>query len=226
MVNKFDMSLADIIKSQKKPRGAAQRRSGIRQQRFKSKRPQNVKRNGGTASANTSKEIFTKKKTLTFAAKKMMITGLNSGPAKILVSNLDFGVTEQDIRNLFSELGKLKKTSLHFNKQGKSLGSAEVIFNRRLDALKAIKEYHNVNLDGRPMHIQLISSEMAMQPLKELLQSKTATPVGGRGRNRGAVRRQNGSAPASARRKRRGQNKVPTVEELNAELDSYKMEIN
>jgi THO complex subunit 4 len=70
---------------------------------------------------------------------------------KMLVTNLDGGVTLEDMQELFKDYG-IKKV------EKKAIGIFEVVFFRRTDALAAHREFHQVKLDGKPLRHDICCS--------------------------------------------------------------------
>ncbi|XP_064964203.1 THO complex subunit 4C-like isoform X3 [Musa acuminata AAA Group] len=89
------------------------------------------------------------------------ISGIETG-TKLYISNLDYGVSNEDIRELFSEVGDLKRFAVHYDRTGRPSGSAEVVYTRRSDAMAALKRYNNVQLDGKPMKIEVIGTNLGL----------------------------------------------------------------
>ncbi|XP_022733616.1 THO complex subunit 4D-like [Durio zibethinus] len=170
------------------------------------------------------------------------ISGVEVG-TKLYVSNLNIGVTNEDIRELFSEIGELKRYAVHYNKNGRPSGSAEVVYLRRSDAFAALRRYNNVLLDGKPMKIEIVSAK-AEVPISARVnvtgingrrkRTVVMTPGAGQlrsaaGINRGLNRREgmrSGRGGARGRGRGHGKKKVmeKSADELDKELEKYHAE--
>lgn len=76
---------------------------------------------------------------------------------KITLSNLGPEVTEEDIGLLFTDIGPLLSCRLDYDRSGRTLGTATVVFEYQSDAIRALNMYNGAYLDGRLMHMQLVS---------------------------------------------------------------------
>ncbi|XP_051181959.1 THO complex subunit 4B [Lolium perenne] len=164
------------------------------------------------------------------------VSAIETG-TKLFITNLDFGVSSEDIKELFSELGDLKRCSIHYDRSGRSKGTAEVIFARRGDANAALKKYNNVQLDGKPMKIEILGTNTPTAPAalpanngnyaRNVSRSAPRSAPAGlpqsRPRARGGRGRRGGGAGGSGSGGRRGKerNQPRSAEELDADLDNY-----
>lgn len=161
-------------------------------------------------------------------------TGVNS-TTKLLISNLESGVTTDDIQELFGEIGAVRTARVHFDEDGQSLGTAEVIYERRADAVAAQKKYNTLNLDGRPMEISLVGgSDNRVQSAR--FQSNGRNQGGGNGtgfrnnnnnnrpRNTGRTQQQQQQRRPNAANNNNNKKEDVTAEDLDADLDAYKAE--
>lgn len=254
MVDKIEMSLDDIIKSNRgSRRGGAKRGGGRGAPRARGARrgSGNFRRTGGGVQRGRNRggiarpytrgdvnsawkhDLFEGYGSRNVAAARSLVQS-SVGSPKLMISNLDFGVSDSDIQELFAEFGPLRNAAVHYDRSGRSLGTAEVMFLRRADAIKAMKQYNGVPLDGRAMNIQLTTSEIPSPPrasqsgqtsrFQNGNQSQRRGGAGPKGRPmRGGGR--GGRGGGAGGRLRNKKNPAPTAEELDAELDAYSKEM-
>lgn len=72
--------------------------------------------------------------------------------SKVVITNLQTSVTQEDILELFGDVGALRRAKLL------TPGHAEVTFVEYKHAVKAVEIYHNRQLDGKPMKCQLMGA--------------------------------------------------------------------
>uniref|UniRef100_A0A7N0VAF3 RRM domain-containing protein n=1 Tax=Kalanchoe fedtschenkoi TaxID=63787 RepID=A0A7N0VAF3_KALFE len=154
---------------------------------------------------------------------------------KLYISNLEYGVSVEDIKELFSEVGDLKRYTIHYDRSGRSKGTAEVVYSRRSDAVAAVKRYHNVQLDGKPMKIEIVGTNIPTPAPPTAVVgfgSAPAIPRGGQqgrggafGRLRGGGGRGRGGRGSGRGRGRgAGRDEKLSAEDLDADLEKYHAE--
>ncbi|KAI4368823.1 hypothetical protein MLD38_017338 [Melastoma candidum] len=250
MSSALDMSLDDIIKSSKKSGSAAPGRGG--------------RGSGGPGPARRNQNRLPRATPYAFvaAASKAPDTtwqhdlfvdqgfggGSKGGVAarassietgtKLYISNLDYGVSNEDIKELFSEVGDLKRHTIHYDRSGRSKGTAEVVFSRRTDALAAVKRYNNVQLDGKPMRIEIVGTNLVTPVVPAVTNGSFAAPNVGFGNMNGLFRGGSGRGSAFSRGRggaggrRSGQGRGRgrdrgeklSAEDLDADLEKYHTE--
>eukprot|EP01111_Echinosteliopsis_oligospora_P011913 TRINITY_DN402_c0_g1_i2.p1 TRINITY_DN402_c0_g1~~TRINITY_DN402_c0_g1_i2.p1 ORF type:complete len:185 (+),score=69.38 TRINITY_DN402_c0_g1_i2:564-1118(+) len=175
------------------------------------------------------------------------------GGFKLSVSNLNFNVTEEDVRELFEAVGEVKKVSIKFDKSGRSVGKATVVYIHKGDAIKAIREYNKRELDKQVMNVEMVETTdigaRQMGKIDKEAKILISVPAGGRGGGRrvtlpggsgGQGRRltigrstSRSSHGGSGRRSsggkgkgggKGGRGKPKSAEELDAEMDEYKQQ--
>jgi len=152
--------------------------------------------------------------------------GGSRNAAKLNVSNLDFGVTDADMEELFGEFGDLRKAIILYDRSGRSTGSAEIEFTRASDAQRALDQYNNVPLDGRAMKITMMGgngNDSLRSRVGNRDRSRSFSP-----RRRGGGFRRNGSGGRGSGRGRGGggrggreKKEEVTQEQLDKEMDEY-----
>ncbi|KAG4974042.1 hypothetical protein AAZX31_11G137800 [Glycine max] len=238
----MDMSLDDIIKNNKKS-GSGSSRGRIRpsgsgpSRRFPN-RAANRAAPYATAKAPEATwqhDLYADQQVAAagYPAQGGRAASIETG-TKLYISNLDYGVSSDDIKELFAEVGDLKRHAVHYDRSGRSKGTAEVVFSRRADAVAAVKRYNNVQLDGKPMKIEIVGTNIStpgVAPARNgAIGNFDGVPRSGQGRG-GALRRPGGRGQGVRRDRGRGRGRggagrgeKVSADDLDADLEKYHAE--
>jgi len=241
MADRIDMSLDEIIKANKSARGNVvkgdhgvvgarksgpnpRRRRPIKNEKLTKKKmgrnrrsrersyPKNDIERGSNVEGRRSSHKRASKSTEILDRTPGLKTGHRLG--KLMVSNLDLKVSMNDLHELFSEFGELKSASVHYDRSGISLGTADIVYIKKSDAIKAIKQYDGVPLDGKAMRIEMATSDvqnniMMLKPRSPSFGPKrrknysVRKPVGGKIIKRESRRNQTGARASGGAKKKR-----------------------
>ena len=119
--------------------------------------------------------------------------------SRLLLSNLEKGVTDQDLEELleavgelrlvvpyhqiftpmstYSELFPFRLVRLHYDAKGLSAGSAEIEFVEYSDAKRAVEKYEGVTLDGRPLRFEYLIPKPTSKRMKSALRNQDMNNV-------------------------------------------------
>jgi THO complex subunit 4 len=133
------------------------------------------KKSDGYGASRTNRS---KKKKTPYSRPKAQ-TPANVG-TEITITNLDPGVTEDDVKEIFQKIGKVKSAIIHYDVNGKSRGTAAVKFSKVQHAVKAVNEYKRgaaATVSMFVKHVAVLTKvkaplQVKKKKIKELVNSK------------------------------------------------------
>jgi len=226
-VANVDQSLEDIVKKQLDAKrgarkGGAPRRGSSQLQTARRRRGSVGKNRGGRDGVSVAQNGAQRTSLFRSRSEGRPAQTRDNERTKMMVSNLDYNVSQKDMEELFSEFRDFSKAVLHFDQNGRSIGTCELTFRSRSGAMKAHKQYNGVPLDGKAMRIEVLG-EISMAPVSSRLGRKNSPP---RNRDRSPFRRARGGRggrpkPAGKPREKREKKEIKSAEDLDKELDKY-----
>merc|ERR1711971_88539 len=157
-------------------------------------------------------------------------------PSMVSVTNLDKGVTEKDLKEIFSNVGKVKAAVLHYNAKGKSRGTGMVYFFNKSSMHKACNEYNQAEVDGKPMYVKAVTvlaasdaSPKRKVSKKKVTKKKVTKKKGSQKKKRPeqsprrkSSQKKGGRGGKRGKGRGRGQKSKPvTVDQLDKEMEDY-----
>jgi len=79
---------------------------------------------------------------------------VSDNSSKLTVTSLHYNVSEKDLLDLFTSVGPVRKVVLHYDRSGRSLGTADVWMMRTENAIESVKQFNGKKLDGQVISIK------------------------------------------------------------------------
>jgi len=198
-------------------------------------RPKGGRRGGRGGATPTGPAGGVSKRPQRAAAKKATAAVAANAPkskptvnsTKIIVSNLPYDVSEQMIKEYFQQVvGPIRRAIITYGPDGRSRGIASVEFNKPEHAATAAQKYNGVEVDKRPMKVELVVDPNAKPTFAERIGAPNPIPKGRQEKPKPVAK----SAPRGGARGGRGgrgrgglngTRKPKTAEELDQEMEDY-----
>jgi len=226
MSNKLDRSLQEIISSRPR-KGTAKKgpSSGGRKASSGgiSKRTRVPSGTTSTKRAGPFKQVSQQKQQQKPAGASF------DGTSKVIVSNLPADINEQQIREYFGRvIAPTKSVAINFDRNGRSIGVATIVFKSKEGAEKAFKEFNGRSIDKtKRMKVEIVAP--AGNPLDNLISkpvassSRSARPSTSSHKRSAPPPRKAVQAGRKPVNKRNPRDKRPakTSDQLDAEMEDY-----
>jgi len=139
--------------------------------------------------------------------------------ARLKVENVHWDVTEKNIQDLFSEVGKVSKVMIKYDRSGRSEGWAFVTYEDASDAYEAINKYHKSRLGGQEIVVRmdgLVAANSRPRNPQRRRAAEGGRPLASRISGRKVQARESWSG-----RNRRTEAPSKSQADLDAELERY-----
>ena len=141
-MNNINKSL-DEIASQRKTQNRNMNNQRRRRRRFQlNNRRQNFRRVNMNNNNNNNNNNFNRRNFRRDNRRRLYITNLNKS------------VTNDELKKLFQNYGRLNRCGVNFTQLGESKGTADVEFERHNDAVFAIRKLNRANINGRIVFVR------------------------------------------------------------------------
>jgi len=96
----------------------------------------------------------------------------------VVINGLSPDINEEDLQTIFEEVGAIKEITLNYDKDGKSNGTAQIIFQKAADAETAVDEFDRAEVEGQVMYLKLVvARSVASKVVKKSKPAKAKRPV-------------------------------------------------